>query len=313
MRSLTLRDAVNFSGLGCLLIRNGSEHILQKKLYFGGGTVTAAFHDTDFRAFKSSVSARLEDGTAHFLGIVALRHGLQAMKDIAGSMGRVQQHTFALAREFASHLQALRHENGHRVAEVYGNHDADSSVRTQGSIVTFNLLDPSGNYIGSSEVEKIAATHNIQLRTGCFCNPGACAVYLKQTTADQREAFEAGHVCGDTIDLHNGKPTGAVRVSFGWCNIPKDFQELLKVIDLYFVQTSKEKSPPTPTRRKRKVSQVASASKERPSRSKLRNIDSAATRREIETDVPDRIKIVYPRDGPFFDVVEDVVGIYEYV
>jgi hypothetical protein len=31
------------------------------------------------------------------------------------------------------------------------------------------------------QVSRLAALHGIQLRTGCFCNPGACAKYLGLT------------------------------------------------------------------------------------------------------------------------------------
>ena len=53
------------------------------------------------------------------------------------------------------------------------------------------------------QVEEIAAAHKIQLRTGCFCNPGACAFWLGLTPADQLAAFKAGHHCGDNMDLYN--------------------------------------------------------------------------------------------------------------
>lgn len=68
------------------------------------------------------------------------------------------------------------------------------------------------------EVEKIAALSGILLRTGCFCNPGACALHLGMTPADVQRNFEAGHACWDDMDLINGRPTGAVRVSFGYAS-----------------------------------------------------------------------------------------------
>eukprot|EP00967_Tisochrysis_lutea_P052861 scaffold65555_cov36-Tisochrysis_lutea.AAC.2 len=80
---------------------------------------------------------------------------------------------------------------------------------------------------GVVKVGRLAALHGIILRTGCFCNPGACAKYLglsgsftpcnmaSNTGDEMRENFEGGHVCWDDKDIVRGKPTGAVRISLG--------------------------------------------------------------------------------------------------
>jgi molybdenum cofactor sulfurtransferase len=52
-----------------------------------------------------------------------------------------------------------------------------------------------GEYIGYSEVEKLAAAAKIQLRTGCFCNPGACQQAIGLTSDMVRANLEAGHRC----------------------------------------------------------------------------------------------------------------------
>ena len=61
----------------------------------------------------------------------------------------------------------------------------------------------------------MAAVHGIDLRGGCFCNPGACASALGLSHADLQAYREYGHVCGDSHDLIDGRPTGALRASFG--------------------------------------------------------------------------------------------------
>ena len=81
------------------------------------------------------------------------------------------------------------------------------------------------------EVEKIAALSGILLRTGCFCNPGACALHLGMTPADVRQNFEAGHTCWDDMDLIGGRPTGAVRVSFGCA--PQPCKKIQSYIVIY--------------------------------------------------------------------------------
>lgn len=40
----------------------------------------------------------------------------------------------------------------------------------------------------------MANSHKIQLRTGCFCNPGACQRHLNQTEKDLLSHFEVGDV-----------------------------------------------------------------------------------------------------------------------
>ncbi len=58
------------------------------------------------------------------------------------------------------------------------------------------------------EVEKVAALAGVMLRTGCFCNPGACAAHLGLSSEDLVANFKAGHVCWDDQDLMDGRPTG---------------------------------------------------------------------------------------------------------
>ncbi|KAL6998952.1 Molybdenum cofactor sulfurase [Sarracenia purpurea var. burkii] len=91
-----------------------------------------------------------------------------------------------------------------------------------GPIVSFNLKRPDGSWFGYREVEKLASLSGIQLRTGCFCNPGACAKYLALSHLDLLSNIEAGHICWDDHDIIHGKPTGAVRVSFGYMSTFED-------------------------------------------------------------------------------------------
>nr|KYP43737.1 Molybdenum cofactor sulfurase [Cajanus cajan] len=91
-----------------------------------------------------------------------------------------------------------------------------------GSVISFNLKRPDGSWYGYREVEKLASLSGIQLRTGCFCNPGACAKYLGLSHVDLISNTEAGHICWDDHDIINGKPVGAVRVSFGYMSTYED-------------------------------------------------------------------------------------------
>lgn len=47
--------------------------------------------------------------------------------------------------------------------------------------------------------------------------------------------FKAGHVCGDNIDLVDGRPTGSIRVSFGYMSSFEDCQNFLRFVVNCFV------------------------------------------------------------------------------
>ncbi|CAI5928871.1 unnamed protein product [Closterium sp. NIES-64] len=156
-------------------------------------------------------------------------------------------HVSSLALFTTSRLLSLRHCNGQHVCIVYGRHRAlllhlqqsrvvdrerrassdsiekngvvdlqgreeerEAVLKQQGGVVAFNLKRSDGSWVGHKEVEKLAAIHSIHLRTGCFCNPGACAKHLRLSHSQLLENYEAGHVCWDDNDVIAGRPTGAV-------------------------------------------------------------------------------------------------------
>ena len=43
----------------------------------------------------------------------------------------------------------------------------------RGATIAFNFLHPDGRVVDERYVDRVAGRHNISLRTGCFCNPGA--------------------------------------------------------------------------------------------------------------------------------------------
>ncbi|XP_037082509.1 molybdenum cofactor sulfurase-like [Pollicipes pollicipes] len=213
------------TGLGALLVHRRAQHTLQKA-YFGGGTVQVSLAGEDFHVARSELHERLEDGTLPFLAIAAVTHGLDTVRRLAGPMKAVSAHVFGLAQYTYRHLSALRHSNGSPVVRIYSDTEYDD-IETQGGIISFNLLRPDGAFFGSTEVEKFAGVYDIDLRTGCFCNPGACQRFLGLSTETVKEHFQAGHVCGDETDLIDGRPTGAVRASFGYMSRRADADRLL--------------------------------------------------------------------------------------
>ncbi|XP_037126696.1 molybdenum cofactor sulfurase [Syngnathus acus] len=226
------------TGLGALLVRNNAAGIL-KKAYFGGGTAAAYLSGEDYYVQAANLSDRLEDGTVSFLDIIALNHSFDALYRITGGMQNIQKHTFGLARYTYMLLSSLCHGNGRAVAQMYtqGQFDSPSS---QGAILNFNLMDSHGEIIGYSQVDRMASLYNIHVRTGCFCNTGACQSFLGITNQQMRRNLQAGHVCGDTMDMVDGQPTGSVRVSFGYTSTFDDCQKFLSFVVDCFVN-----KPPT--------------------------------------------------------------------
>ncbi|XP_053427085.1 molybdenum cofactor sulfurase [Nycticebus coucang] len=216
------------TGLGALLVSNRVAPLL-RKTYFGGGSAAAYLAGEDFYVPRPSVAERFEDGTISFLDVIAVKHGFDALERLTGGMENIKQHTFALAQYTYAALASLRYSSGAPVVRIYSDSEF-SSPEVQGPIINFNVLDDIGNVIGYSQVDKMASLYNIHLRTGCFCNTGACQRHLGISNEMVRKHVQAGHVCGDDIDLVDGHPTGSVRISFGYMSTLEDAQAFLRFI-----------------------------------------------------------------------------------
>lgn len=81
----------------------------------------------------------------------------------------------------------------------------------------------------------MASLYNIHLRTGCFCNLGACQRHLGLSEEMVKKHFQAGHVCGDDVDIIDGRPTGSVRISFGYMSTLEDAQAFLRFISAIYL------------------------------------------------------------------------------
>ena len=82
----------------------------------------------------------------------------------------------------------------------------------------------------------MASLYNIHLRTGCFCNTGACQQFLNLSNEHIKNNLSAGHVCGNDVDLIAGKPTGSVRISFGYMSNFADAKTFLNFLQECFLE-----------------------------------------------------------------------------
>lgn len=87
------------------------------------------------------------------------------------------------------------------------------------------------------QVEQLAGLEGICLRTGAFCNPGAVQEYLQLSGEDLTAFLSEGKVCGDDKCVIRGKPTGAIRVSFGYMSRVRDVEALLVFLQKYFISS----------------------------------------------------------------------------
>eukprot|EP01105_Mastigella_eilhardi_P014111 TRINITY_DN3208_c0_g1_i1.p1 TRINITY_DN3208_c0_g1~~TRINITY_DN3208_c0_g1_i1.p1 ORF type:complete len:544 (-),score=156.52 TRINITY_DN3208_c0_g1_i1:81-1712(-) len=221
------------TGLGALVLRNDVVDIL-KPTYWGGGQVIASLSGTDWHVLLNTVHERLEAGTTSFLDIMSVRYGLEAMSAVGG-MDAVDQHTFALSQYLYDQMSALKHSNGRQLCVTYGRHTARNRTM-QGPIVTFNLKNDKGEFLPFEEIQQRAANRNVNIRTGCMCNPGAChrSVGLAAEAVVQQVNALQHHdasVCRN-FDMIDGTPFGAVRASLGY---PSSFEDVLRFV--VFLQT----------------------------------------------------------------------------
>jgi selenocysteine lyase/cysteine desulfurase len=127
----------------------------------------------------------------------------------------------ALGSELLEGLAALRHPDGSPATTIYG----PRSWERRGATIAFNFLHPDGRVVDERYVDRVAARHNVSLRTGCFCNPGAGEVAFTIS----RETLLGGEFgAGMTLDDYMaviGLPTGgAVRASLGIASSSQDVQ-----------------------------------------------------------------------------------------
>lgn len=227
------------TGLGALFVKQSSLKYIRGDhgCYQGGGSLDIVLPKSELCVPRSQGLQGLAHGTTHFRGILMLIHGFEEL-GARGGMHRIHEHACSLARELSRRLESFRHQNGGPVVKLYGAWEDPRTRHTAGPTVAFNILRHDGSFVGYNEVSKLASLWDppIQLRTGCFCNPGACQDALSLSDEEVLDIFHStGHVCGDHIDIVKGRPTGAIRVSFGKDSLWEDLDTFLQFLSKTFV------------------------------------------------------------------------------
>ncbi|KAI7037493.1 PLP-dependent transferase, partial [Hortaea werneckii] len=194
---------------GALIVRKDSQHVLQNRRYFGGGTVDMiiSINDTWHAKKDTSIHERLEDGTLPFHSIFALDHAMNVHERLYGPnpMKFISMHTSQLGKQLYDGLSGMKHANGMPVCRIYKDENAvygDPTV--QGSTIAMNIQLADGTLVGFEEVEEAADERNIYIRSGSLCNPGGVATYLEWSPAEMKAAYAAGHRCSNPTQIMLG-------------------------------------------------------------------------------------------------------------
>ncbi|KAE8351151.1 molybdenum cofactor sulfurase [Aspergillus coremiiformis] len=242
--ALSFYKIFGFPDLGALIVRKSAAAIVEKRKFFGGGTVEMVLtQETPWHAKKSTIHEQLEDGTLPFHNIIALDSALSTHERLFGSMSNVSSHTRYLAKRLHSRLTAMTHFNGEKVCQLYMSPESNFDDFTQGPIVAFNIRNSSGAWIAKSEVERLANVKNIQIRSGSHCNPGGTATNLGWTGSDLLRNYAAGLRCGDDHDVMDGRPTGMLRASLGAITNIRDIDVFTSFIDEFYVEKAPSAIP----------------------------------------------------------------------
>eukprot|EP00501_MAST-03F_sp_TOSAG23-6_P002497 GSMAST32.ASY1.ANO1.2608.1 assembled CDS len=202
------------TGIGALLVKHDAAQALcQNQVYFGGGTILrlgSEGSELSSLQRKSAMNERFEHVCFIFFQIRFFFH-TKFSKLAKTAMKLVNHQTFTLATFLWSQMtnSSFQHFNG--------NPDTFSKLnflpkflqsRMQGPVITFNIIDHRGFFI---PLEEVLNKYKIQVRSGCFCNPGACTfsfqfrffIFLNLSDDDINAQYKAGHVCGSDIAVVN--------------------------------------------------------------------------------------------------------------
>ncbi len=212
------------TGIGALVARREALKKLCRP-WFAGGTITVASVQGD-KYYLAEAPAAFEDGTLDYLNIPAVEIGLKHIQSIGYET--IHERVRTLTGWLLDNLSAMKHSSGVPLVRIYG---PLNTVR-RGGAVTANFYNQDGLPVDHRSIEVEAGGHNISLRTGCFCNPGAGEIALgiskpelaacfTQPGHDQRLSLDDFRLCID------GKSSGAVRVSVGLVSNFEDVQVFL--------------------------------------------------------------------------------------
>ena len=202
------------TGVGALIHRREALGRLRRP-WFSGGTVTLASVQGDGWHHLAPGHAGFEDGTIDYLGLPAVRIGLEYLKSIGVSV--IHDRVMALTGWLLARMTSLAHSNGAPIVHIFGPTD----LKYRGGTVAFQLVAPEGTPYEVHGVETLAGRQRISIRTGCFCNPGDGEVAHRIPRDEMAKCF-AGRPrpvtleeCQEIIRSSTGRIPNTMRISVG--------------------------------------------------------------------------------------------------
>lgn len=213
------------TGLGCMIIKKDISKYLNK-VYYGGGSILSYNSYENHHVKNDILYKNFEYGSPNYLSIIYLNKLLDKTIDYE----KIHNLTYF----FYNKVRNISYNNSKiKFFELYDidlNYDYQSFCKNHGSIISFNLLKSTGDYIGYKDVEKFCNEKNIALRTGTLCNNGAFIKNLKISSDLRKKIFNENiRLCNTTIQFIKSTITGVVRVSFSEDN---NIQEVMNFINL---------------------------------------------------------------------------------
>ncbi|CAB5392450.1 unnamed protein product [Rhizophagus irregularis] len=131
-------------------------------------------------------------------------------------------------------MRSLHHWNGKSVCTINSDRDFSDSEK-QGGILSFNVKRSDGSFVGYVELEKLANTYGIHIRSGGNCNPGSISRW-NNITAEEVIQDSEERKCSDDKDIYKGKLYGAARVSIGAMTTIEDVLIWLDFFKRHYVE-----------------------------------------------------------------------------
>ena len=214
------------TGIGALIAKRSALNRLRRP-WFSGGTVEFVSVAHGRHSLKPDHEG-FEDGTPNFLDLAAIESGFAFLARMPRRCLRTRIQS--LVGHFLARAATLQHRNGAPRVRVYGPLDMEK----RGGIVAFNVLQDDGSVLPYEHVERLAREHNVAIRGGCFCNPGAAekafgfdAIGVERCFEKLEGNFSIEAFRGCTGDAAT---VGALRLSVGAPTTHQDIERAVAMI-----------------------------------------------------------------------------------
>ncbi len=209
------------TGIGCLLAKRASLEALKPPSFSGGSVcyISGPWSPTERILYHDD--ARLYAvGTPNYLAMDSVSFGLDFIR--AHGQNNIRDRAVALARYLETKLAGLRHAGNCRLVEVY-----PPPPHLKGATIMFNFYDQFDSMIPWEIIDTIAASLDISIRSGCFCNMGVVQQATYGTAASEHcELDRTGQKIETCKQFHSEVLSpgacGAMRVSFGIASTFRD-------------------------------------------------------------------------------------------